>query len=129
MGATYGARCLVEGSVLMTQNRRIMLNIVATYGRSLYALVIGLFCGRWALMALGQVDYGLMGLIGGLTGAVSFLNTLLASAVGRFYAVNVGAAKKAGNGSLGSKTAASGLIRLWLFMRRFHYCLLLLAIR
>ena len=29
----------------MTQNRRIVLNIVATYGRSLYALVIGLFCG------------------------------------------------------------------------------------
>lgn len=48
-------------------------------------------------MALGQTDYGLMGLIGGLTGAVSFLNTLLASAVGRFYAVNVGAAKKTGN--------------------------------
>lgn len=45
----------------MTQNRRIVLNIVATYGRSLYALVLGLFCGRWTLMALGQVDYGLMG--------------------------------------------------------------------
>lgn len=36
----------------MTQNRRIALNIIATYGRSLYALVIGLFCGRWTLMAL-----------------------------------------------------------------------------
>lgn len=81
----------------MTDNRRIFLNIVTTYGRSLYALVIGLFCGRWALMALGQTDYGLMGLIGGLTGFVSFLNTLLASSVGRFYAVNVGAAKKVGN--------------------------------
>ena len=81
----------------MSPNRRIFLNIVATYGRSVYSLVIGLFCGRWALMALGDVDYGLMGLIGGLTGFVSFLNTLLASAVGRFYAVNVGAAKKVGN--------------------------------
>ena len=55
----------------MTQNRRIVLNIVATYispersesrreryagCRSLYALVIGLFCGRWTLMALGEVD-------------------------------------------------------------------------
>lgn len=36
----------------MSPNRRIFLNIVATYGRSLYALVIGLFCGRWTLMAL-----------------------------------------------------------------------------
>ena len=34
----------------MTANRRIFLNIVATYGRILYALVIGLFCGWWMLM-------------------------------------------------------------------------------
>ena len=62
----------------MTPNRRIFLNIIATYGRSLYALVIGLFCGRWTLMALGEVDYGLMGVVGGLTvfvgvGRVGFL--------------------------------------------------------
>lgn len=37
----------------MAANRCIFLNIVATYGRSLYALVIGLFCGRWTLTALG----------------------------------------------------------------------------
>ena len=42
----------------MSPNRRILLNIVATYGRSLYALVIGLFCGRWMLMAVGEVDMG-----------------------------------------------------------------------
>ena len=60
----------------MTQNRRIVLNIMATYVspegvarvakralcgvRSLYALVIGLFCGRWTLRTLGEVDRGLM---------------------------------------------------------------------
>ena len=44
----------------MTANRRIFLNIVATYGRSLYALVIGLFCGRWTLTTLGEMDCGLM---------------------------------------------------------------------
>ena len=44
----------------MTANRRIFLNIVATYGRSLYALAIGLFCGRWTLIALGEVDCGMM---------------------------------------------------------------------
>lgn len=85
----------------MTQNRRIVLNIVATYGRSLYALVIGLFCGRWALLALGEVDYGLLGLVGGLTAFVSFFNMLLASAISRFYAVNVGAARKKGNEKAG----------------------------
>ena len=39
----------------MSPNRRIFLNIVATYGRSLYALVIELFCGRWTQRALGEV--------------------------------------------------------------------------
>ena len=65
----------------MTANRRIFLNIIATYGRSLYALVIGLFCGRWTLMALGEVDYGLMGVVGGLTAFVTFFNGVMSSGV------------------------------------------------
>ncbi len=77
----------------MTENRRIFLNIVATYGRSLFALVCGLFTGRWLLMALGEIDYGLMGLIGGLTVFISFFNGLLGGAIGRFYAFSVGQAR------------------------------------
>ena len=76
----------------MSPNRRIIFNIVATYGRSLYAVIIGLFCGRWSLMALGEVDYGLLGVVGGLTAFISFFNGLLASAVGRFYAISIGKA-------------------------------------
>ena len=48
----------------MSPNRRIFLNIIATYGRSLYALVCGLFTARWVLETLGQVDFGLYGLEG-----------------------------------------------------------------
>ena len=86
---------------VMTQNRRLVLNVAATYGRSLYALAVGIFTARWALQALGEVDYGLVGVVGGLTGFVSFLNGLLASAVSRFYGVSVGAAKRKGNESEG----------------------------
>lgn len=78
----------------MTENRRIFLNIVATYGRSLYALIIGLFCGRWTLMALGEVDYGLMGVVGGLTAFIAYFNGILGGAIGRFYALSVGEQKK-----------------------------------
>lgn len=74
----------------MTGNARILLNIAATYGRSLYALALGLFTARWALEALGRVDYGLMGVVGGLAAFISFLNSLLGLSVGRFYAVSVG---------------------------------------
>ena len=80
----------------MSPNKRIFLNIVATYGRSLYALVIGLFTARWALQALGQVDYGLYGVVGGLTVFIAFLNSILATSIGRFYAFSVGAAQKKG---------------------------------
>lgn len=78
----------------MSPNRRILLNIAATYGRSLYGMVLGLFCGRWALMALGAVDYGLLGVVGGLTAFISFLNLVFASANSRFYAYAIGQAKK-----------------------------------
>ena len=74
----------------MTQNRRIFWNIIATYGRSLYSLAVGLFTARWCLQALGQVDYGLMGLIGGLTAFISFINSRFAGSIGRFYALSVG---------------------------------------
>ena len=81
----------------MTENRRIILNIVATYGRSIYALLLGLFSARWILEALGISDYGLYGLLAGLTGFIAFFNSLLAGAVGRFYAYSVGAARAAEN--------------------------------
>lgn len=74
----------------MSPNRRIFLNIVATYGRSLYALVLGLFTARWVLLTLGRVDYGLYGVVAGLTVLVGFLSYVLSASVGRFYAVSVG---------------------------------------
>lgn len=77
----------------MTENRRIFLNIIATYGRSLYGLVVGLLCGTWCLQALGEVDFGLYGLVGGLTAFMTFFNSTLAGANARFYAYSIGAAQ------------------------------------
>ena len=76
----------------MSPNKRIFLNIVATYGRSLFALVCGLFSARWVLEALGQEDFGLYGVVGGLVAFIGVANGLIGMAVGRFYAVSVGAA-------------------------------------
>ena len=76
----------------MTDNRRIFWNIVATYGRNLYALLIGLFTARWTLNALGAIDYGLFGVIGGISVFIGFFNNTLASANGRFYAISIGQA-------------------------------------
>ena len=45
-------------------------------------------------MGLGQVDYGLYGVVGGLTVFISFLNGVLAYSIGRFYALAVGKMKR-----------------------------------
>lgn len=79
----------------MTENRRIFWNVIATYGRSLYALVCGVLTGRWVLMALGAEDYGLYGVVGGMTVFITFFNNILASSISRFYTFSVGQAKTA----------------------------------
>lgn len=77
----------------MSQTRTIVINFLATYGRSLYALAVGIFCGRWVFLSLGKVDYGLIGVVGGMTAFIAYLNSLLSMGVGRFYALNVGLEK------------------------------------
>ena len=48
-------------------------------------------------MALGEVDYGLMGVVGGLTAFISFFFGILSGAVERFYAFAIGQASVAKN--------------------------------
>lgn len=80
----------------MTENRRIILNIAATYLRSFYTLALGLVTARWLLMSLGKIDYGLLGLVGGLAAFVTFLNRSMSGAVSRFYALSIGKERKKG---------------------------------
>ena len=77
-------------ALIMSPNMRIALNFVATYGRSLYTTICGLFTVRWVLIALGVEDYGLIGVVGGIIGFITFFNSLLSSSVSRFYAYYVG---------------------------------------
>ena len=74
----------------LTENRRIFWNVVFTYGRFLLSIAGGLFIIRWVLMALGQVNYGLFSVIGGMVVFIQFFNNILASATARFYAFSIG---------------------------------------
>lgn len=38
----------------MTATRRIIINVLATYGRSLLSMACGIFSSRWILMILGE---------------------------------------------------------------------------
>ncbi len=77
----------------MSPNRRIFLNIVATYGRTLVGAACGIFSTRWVLMALGKDDFGLFGLIGSLAIYLTFFNVYFSGALSRFYAYSIGRSK------------------------------------
>lgn len=74
----------------MTTGQRILVNALATYGRTLLAIFLGLFSSRWILASLGEVDYGLLGVIAGVLVFVTFLNTVSTAASARFFAFSVG---------------------------------------
>ena len=76
--------------MVITENRRIALNVVVTYGRTVIDVLCSLFAVRWVLMALGERDFGLYGVVGGLVIFMSFINGLFSSAVARFYGYEIG---------------------------------------
>lgn len=63
------------------------------------SVICGIFTARWVLMSLGQVDYGLYGLVGSLVIFISFLNIQFSGAIARYYAYSVGRAKAKAKGS------------------------------
>ena len=78
----------------MTPHKRIALNVVATYGRSIFAAAVGIFSSRWIFLALGEVDYGLFAVVGSIIAFITFFNGVLGSSVTRFYAYAIGEARK-----------------------------------
>ena len=77
----------------ITKSRRIVLNTLATYGRSVFAMFVGVFSSRWLLQGLGAQDLGLQGVVGSLIGAIVILETVMQVAVARFYAYAIGQAQ------------------------------------
>lgn len=71
--------------------KRILINIFVTYGRSVISFVLSLFTARWILEALGEEDFGLYGVVGGVMFFVSLLNITQSTTVARFYAYSIGA--------------------------------------
>lgn len=74
----------------MSSTKKIILNVAATYARSILSFVFGLFTVRWILEALGHSDYGLYGLVGGIMTFLSMLNATQSASVARFYAYAIG---------------------------------------
>ena len=77
----------------MTKSRRIILNTLASYGRAVFAMFVGVFSSRWLLMGLGAEDLGLQCVVGSMIGAIVIFETIMQVAVARFYAFAIGKAQ------------------------------------
>lgn len=71
-------------------NKRVAKNAVALTLRMVLVTIVGLYTSRIVLQALGVDDYGIYGVIGGVVGMASFLNSSMAGATSRFITFELG---------------------------------------
>lgn len=71
-------------------SKRIAINTIVSYSRTLISVCLVLFSSRWTLQQLGTVDYGLYNLIGSILLIVVFLNTVISNGDSRFFALGIG---------------------------------------
>ncbi|WP_262488082.1 MATE family efflux transporter [Epilithonimonas hungarica] len=60
------------------------------YFRMFLIMGVGLYTSRLVLQALGVIDYGIYGLVGGIVSTFAFLNSAMASATQRYLSFDIG---------------------------------------
>ena len=75
-------------------NNRIAKNAFMLYVRMIVALFIGLYTSRVMLDILGDGDYGLYNVVGGVVAFLTFINGAMAGATSRFLAFEIGVGDK-----------------------------------
>lgn len=71
-------------------NKRIARNTIFLYFRTFLVMLITLYTSRVVLRVLGETDYGIYNLIGGVVVFFSFMNTAMSSAVQRYLNYHLG---------------------------------------
>ena len=71
-------------------NRAIAINSIISYIRIIINACLGLFTTRYALQALGMMDYGLFSVLGSIISFIAVFNTIMTSTCNRFIAVAIG---------------------------------------
>jgi O-antigen/teichoic acid export membrane protein len=78
----------------MQPAKRIVRNTGFLYGKMVITIFVSLYSTRLVLNALGIVDYGIYNLIGGIIALLSFVNSGMIVASGRYLSFYLGAGEK-----------------------------------
>ena len=70
--------------------RRIAKNTLMLYFRMFFMMILGLFTSRIVLEALGETDYGVYNVVGGVVAMFAIISGTLSSSVSRFITFEMG---------------------------------------
>lgn len=71
-------------------NRAILINSLTIYGKMFINTLLSLLTTRYALQALGIMDFGLYSVLGSIITFMNIFNTIMVSTCNRFLAVAIG---------------------------------------
>lgn len=74
----------------MNDNKKILYNTGILYLKLILSTIIGLYCSRLVLKALGVDDYGLYSVVGGIVTFMNVIGTTMVSVSYRYIAVELG---------------------------------------
>ncbi len=74
----------------LLNNRRIAKNTVYLYLRMLVAMALGIYTSRLVLEALGETDFGIYNVVGGVVVFLNFLNGTLVAGTQRYINIALG---------------------------------------
>ncbi len=73
-----------------SNNKRIAKNTIFLYFRTLMIMIVTLFSSRVLLRELGETDFGIYNLVGGIVILFTFLNSAMSTATQRFLNIELG---------------------------------------
>ena len=73
-----------------TKNKQIAKNTIFLYCRMFLILIVSLYTSRVVLQTLGEMDFGILNVVGGFITIFAFLGTTMSSAVSRYFAFEIG---------------------------------------
>lgn len=74
----------------LQNNKRIIKNSLLLYLRMFFTMAIGMFTSRIILQTLGEVDFGLYNVVGGIVGMFMFIQSSMSNASSRFITYATG---------------------------------------
>ena len=78
----------------MTDSNKVILNTGVTYIALLIKMLVGLFTVKFVLKALGEVDYGVYVVVGGVVAILEILNANMSNTSMRYLAYSLGSKNK-----------------------------------